>query len=432
MEYSKIESIAIKNFRNIKDVKIGFKESPIVTLIGENEAGKTSIVKAFCVASLNGYQMKQKNYIKDGTSGFGVEIRLEDGSILQRIKTKVSNQVVIKRADGSIWQATKIDKGGVIKEVQDIMGLIEEPETKEYLQVRTYEDQLLFVVTSGSTNYKVMYDALKVEQLTKALKLGTEEANSLKRDIDKNTDISKALGVNMRSIKVIDLEPLSNIKDRLKRELNIIKMVERVQDGVLGIKRIEDELGVLVGLKEARSIGLEEVSILKRVRDSVKRVKDLEGNIGELRVLEGLSEVESKDYSKVLDLVRRVAEYKGLEAELGVYKDIELLEEIDYSKVRVLKNMGEKVEIIRKIEGELDVMGVEGIQEIKSSSIEKIEKLGRVKGILEEMYSRYKELQLVDKKVKEINGVLIESGAVVVECPNCGEMVVVDTNGRKV
>ena len=94
--------------------------------------------------------------------------------------------------------------------------------------------------------------------------------------------------------------------------------------------------------------------------------------------------------------------------------------------------MGEKVEIIRKIEGELGVMGVEGIQEIKSSSIEKIEKLGRVKGILEEMYSRYKELQLVDKKVKEINGVLIESGAVVVECPNCGEMVVVDTNGREV
>ena len=36
----------------------------------------------------------------------------------------------------------------------------EEPETKEYLHIRTYEDKLLFVVTPNSTNYKVMYNSI--------------------------------------------------------------------------------------------------------------------------------------------------------------------------------------------------------------------------------------------------------------------------------
>ena len=35
------------------------------------------------------------------------------------------------------------------------MGMVTEPETKEFLHIRTYEDQLLFVVTTASANYKM-------------------------------------------------------------------------------------------------------------------------------------------------------------------------------------------------------------------------------------------------------------------------------------
>ena len=48
-KYSPIKQIWIKDFRNIGEVKVNFDESPIVSLIGENEAGKTSVVKAFSV-----------------------------------------------------------------------------------------------------------------------------------------------------------------------------------------------------------------------------------------------------------------------------------------------------------------------------------------------------------------------------------------------
>ena len=52
-KYSPIKKIYIKNFRNIGEAVIDFEESPIVSLIGENEAGKTSVVKAFSVCALH-------------------------------------------------------------------------------------------------------------------------------------------------------------------------------------------------------------------------------------------------------------------------------------------------------------------------------------------------------------------------------------------
>ena len=74
--YSPIKTIYIKNFRNIGEAIIDFTESPIISLIGENEAGKTSVVKAFAVAALHAYPRDQKDFIRDGTNGFGVCIEL--------------------------------------------------------------------------------------------------------------------------------------------------------------------------------------------------------------------------------------------------------------------------------------------------------------------------------------------------------------------
>ena len=89
--YSPISKIGIKNFRNLGEVEIDFTESPIVCLVGENEAGKTSVIKAFSVCALHSSPRDQKDYIRDGTQMFGVAIVLEDGSQIVRLKTKDVN-----------------------------------------------------------------------------------------------------------------------------------------------------------------------------------------------------------------------------------------------------------------------------------------------------------------------------------------------------
>ena len=138
--YSPIKKLYIKNFRNLGEVTIDFSESPIVSLIGENESGKTSVVKAFSVCALHSSPRDQKDYIRDGTDGFGVAIELEDNTLITRVKRQSLNWYSLKNPDGTVWNTSKIE-GGLPPAIQKVLGLIEEPETKEYLQVRTYEDQ---------------------------------------------------------------------------------------------------------------------------------------------------------------------------------------------------------------------------------------------------------------------------------------------------
>ena len=76
--YSPLKSLKIKNFRNIGDVNIDFTESPIITLLGANEAGKTSVIKAFSMCALHDSPREQKDWIRDDTDMLGVEIDLAD------------------------------------------------------------------------------------------------------------------------------------------------------------------------------------------------------------------------------------------------------------------------------------------------------------------------------------------------------------------
>ena len=78
--YSPIKQMVVRNFRNIGDVTVSFDESPIVSLIGENESGKTSLVKAFSACAINSDYTSQKEFIRAGTPAFGVMIELRAGA----------------------------------------------------------------------------------------------------------------------------------------------------------------------------------------------------------------------------------------------------------------------------------------------------------------------------------------------------------------
>ena len=153
--YSPISKVRVKNFRNIGDVELDFRDSPIITLVGSNEAGKTSVIKAFGVCALHASPRDQKEWIRDTTKMFGVQIDLQDGTQIVRVKEDggVNLYRVIDK-DGKTWDTSKITDGLPVQ-VQQVMGLIAEEETGEFLHIRTYEDKLLFVVTPDSANYKV-------------------------------------------------------------------------------------------------------------------------------------------------------------------------------------------------------------------------------------------------------------------------------------
>ena len=122
---------------------------------------------------------------------------------------------------------------------------------------------MLFVVTPASTNYKVMYDALKVDQLTRTIKLGSQEVNIIKADIyDKEVSMN-AISENLRNIKIIDIEHVVNIRNRLSKQMDTLNKVERVKLIAEKINSAKRQLGALSVISEKNMQPIEMADVNK-------------------------------------------------------------------------------------------------------------------------------------------------------------------------
>lgn len=427
-KYSPIKQIWIKDFRNIGEVKVNFDESPIVSLIGENEAGKTSVVKAFSVCALHSTPKDQKDYIRDGTNGFGVEIELEDGTVITRIKTTTGNRYRVKNPDGTVYDTTKIDSSSAPVEVQRVMGMIEEPETKEYLQVRTYEDQLLFVVTPASTNYKVMYDALKVDQITRAIKSGSKEVNELKHVIDANENGIQTLTNSLKAVKVYDITSLLNIKARLESELAVINSLEEAAGLVDRIKRAEAELGAIAEIDKA---GLQDISELEAVQISdslslLTKLTRLNKLLSTYSLADTAENIDIPVYQSIVDTyIKKVELDRAIFANESMVRigEAEEVNEVELITMTSIAELRDKLSSLTNQLRRIDTAGAELIEQSDFNTVTMLESVNAGFTRLWQLETAYKQC---DDYCSQVQSYLKSLGAAVETCPNCGEDIVID------
>ena len=427
-KYSPIKQIWIKDFRNIGEVKVNFDESPIVSLIGENEAGKTSVVKAFSVCALHSTPKDQKDYIRDGTNGFGVEIELEDGTVITRIKTTTGNRYRVKNPDGTVYDTTKIDSSSAPVEVQRVMGMIEEPETKEYLQVRTYEDQLLFVVTPASTNYKVMYDALKVDQITRAIKSGSKEVNELKHVIDANENGIQTLTNSLKAVKVYDITSLLNIKARLESELAVINSLEEAAGLVDRIKRAEAELGAIAEIDKA---GLQDISELEAVQISdslslLTKLTRLNKLLSTYSLADTAENIDIPVYQSIIDTyIKKVELDRAIFANESMVRigEADEVNEVELMTMTSIAELRDKLSSLTNQLRRIDTAGAELIEQSDFNTVTMLESVNAGFTRLGQLETVYKQC---DDYCSQVQSYLKSIGAAVETCPNCGEDIVID------
>lgn len=418
----------VKNFRNIGDVTLDFTESPIVTLVGENEAGKTSIVKAFKVCALNDSPRDQKGYIRDNTSAFGVQIALEDGNCILRYKEHNGRNLyrVIDK-DGKVWEQSKVTDG-VPDKVQELMGLTTETETGEYLNVRTYEDRLLFVVTPASTNYKVMYNALKVEQLTKAIKLGSDELNGIKSVVNKNENSINTLGDQLKTIVVRDLSPLRAIRDRIAQQMNSLEHAERIEKLVEKLNSIDEQLGAYELINVYNLQPIDEITAVKL--NSVSRLLDRLSNANEnlemYSEIETLEEIDLSKLNMVNSIINKQAELDEklrVAGSLALVADLEPISEVTVGHVNKITTMLNRLDTI---DGQIKVYDTTGVDEIDLREINAISRLEKIKASLERVEQNSIYIEQCDNYVTQVQDYLKQLGVAVETCPKCGEAVIFD------
>lgn len=428
--YSPIHKLRVKNFRNIGDVELDFTESPIITLVGENEAGKTSIIKAFATCALHANPRDQKDYIRDTTKMFGVEIDLQDGTQIVRVKEDGGiNLYRVIYPDGKVWDTGKITDGLPV-EVSKIMGLIAEPETNEFLHIRTYEDKLLFVVTPNSTNYKVMYNALKVEQLTKAIKLGSTEVNNLKSSINNNDVSIQTLGAQLRSISIVDVEPIKNIKDRLIQQMTVLTKLEKAKSLVDKVDSCEQQLGAVALIDR---FGLQPIDELMSSRLSnasrlLNNKSELENKSLWVESVNDLDEIDVSVSNKLKYILEKKTELSKKLDDAGALVHLSEISEISEIVPIHLAKINSLLNDIRTKEAEIKKIDVTGQEEIQQSSLDSITKLQRIYSFTDSIKNKEVELEQDNNYIEQVQNYMKQCGVAVETCPRCGEAVIFDVD----
>ena len=426
VEYSPIKNWRVKNFRNIGDVNIDFTKSPIIALVGDNEAGKTSIVKTFEVVGYNGNSKGQKEYIRDNTNGFGIASNLVDGTSVVRMKSTALNMFQVDVPGKTRFQTNKLDSNEVPPEVQQVMGMVIESETKEPLHVRTYENQLLFVLTKSSENYKVMYNALKVDNLTRAIKDGSSEVNELKSSIRSNEIGIDTLTNNIKAINILDIEPAVNIKDRLSAEITQLEKLETVMKILQRNRELNDQLGTLRELQQVEEISLSEVSKLIQFNVIKNRLIGLINSKEMYSKIQAMDEIDLTETRKLKTVLGYINKNSGLVKQNSKYSELSKTNPIE---VEVITRLNRCVDLINRntdIKKENLRYDVHSIESIGEEELHRQNSLLRIADLLKTNEQKRMDVQTCKEKVDELSNQIKQMGVLVGTCPNCGETVVME------
>lgn len=428
-DYSPIHKLYIRNFRNLGDVELDFTQSPIITLVGENEAGKTSVIKAFATCALHANPRDQKDYIRDGTKMFGVSIELEDGRRVTRIKEAGGiNSYQIQDANGNMLFHTNKLAEGLPEEVQKAIGLIAEPETGEFLHIRTYEDKLLFVVTPNSTNYKVMYNALKVEQLTKAIKLGSGEVNALKSSISSNEAGITTLQGQLRTINVVDTEPLVNVKQSLIDQMALLDRLEKVKVLLDRVNSCEVQLGALALIDKFKLEVINEVlanklSNANRLLSRNDETINLLNNLSEISTLE---EIDCSVVNRLYNILNKQNVLSSKVTEAGALVQVANIDEISEVTVVQLNKLMTLIDKLNTLNSQSSLIDVSSCSEIDQQTISSLDKLQKIASFKETVDTNGTQLKQINDYIVQVQDYLKQCGVAVETCPNCGSDVIID------
>lgn len=431
--YSPIKRMLIKNFRNLGEVDVDFTQSPIITLVGENEAGKTSLIKAFSMCALHDSPRDQKDYIRDGTNGLGIQIDLEDGTSIVRVKqTNGVNMYRVINPDGTIWNANKITDG-LPELVAEKMGLIIEPETNEYLNVRTYEDKLLFVVTPASTNYKVMYNALKVEQLTKAIRQGSTEVNTLKAKVSRNDDSIQTLNEQLRQIVIYDTEPLRNVKDSIQNQIQNLDRLKKLSELVDKLEALREKLGAieLINVYKLEPINETDAS---RITGAIRLINNLSNAVSRSRVyneVNNLSEIDINALDKVDMLRTKVGELKYKTEIASKFNEVASLNSIDESTAIKANSAISHLYKLESLRSKALACDTSRCIEISDNEVSAVTKMNTVIGHIAKIAEYKATLEQYNGYIEQIQNYMTQCGVAVETCPKCGENIVFDLDKMK-
>ena len=425
MNYYPVRAILARDFRNLENVVIDFSQSPIISLIGENEAGKSSVAKAIKVIGSNADPNAQKDFIRTGKSGFLIAVCFADPetTYVVREKSATTNSYSVQKGDKIVWQVSKLDRDGpqVPPEIQKYMGFVLEPETKELLNVRTYEDLMIFIHTSNSANYKIMYNALKIDAFRRAMAAGQNQINADKKDIkDDETGIS-TLTDQLIKIKIVDLDPLMKIKSRLEAERDTVNEIDSAINNRDRLKSLNEQSKNAELLDKTDDIDEMLLYELKNAQTLKIKSGEIDKN---LKAGVDIDKLQNIDMETINVMMTAKSLKDKLEKDKeNIYSEIDNAKNVDIEPLIILESSKKEKDRLDNLNKEINEID-SSLSSMPDIDIDIIEELRKAIDLKNKISSFDPDLNSMNSEIDKLTELLKESGVQVATCPHCGATVI--------
>lgn len=303
-----LRRVHIENVQSIADLTLDFEESGVYRLVGDNDVGKSAILRAINALFHNVSRSAYKEYISDWADTFVVEGWFYDGGYVKLSRGAVDFYEWNLPSGGNTLLKTD---GKVPKELEDYFNLYtEKDKSKLTLNFNLQGDILPFVDTTASDNFWLTQKALGTNILLNANKLLKKENLDNQKlvkttidNIDYEMKISEKIANEIENDSY-ELEMLSDgvrvINEELE-ELESLYIAVDKENSLIELKNAFDEIPILseseIGELYTKA---NEFSLIKKYYDYALKVENTQNKIQIIDTI--LSEYTIEDIYKEIEL----------------------------------------------------------------------------------------------------------------------------------
>lgn len=382
----KIKSLYIENFQSIKRLRLNFRENEFLGIMGENNVGKTSIIRAInLLATAAETRHVKKHYVRKGAKNLTIVLETYEGDKITLVRGK-DNYYLIQDKDGNIEEYPSNANSRVPERVLEILDLFVDVETKQTYNIVTGANKLPLFSSTPSANYKLMQKILRLDEVNDAMQ-------KMKEDIAKIDSELTMVQLSAESVKQQIEEIDKELEDEIILE-NQLTFLEKQKKNLYALDKYIDLNEQLTELKKGYTPVLLDKEALFKLGKSISNLEKLEKII---RLSEQISELEK---SKVK------VDKPSNELITKLENDLKVCEKLEsyLKKYKELRDLNKSLIKIEKPNVDLSV-------------VEKLEKLllnvKQKKSLVQELKIAQEELQeLINKR----EGIYKQMGY----CPYCG------------
>jgi predicted RNA-binding Zn-ribbon protein involved in translation (DUF1610 family) len=159
----------------------------------------------------------------------------------------------------------------------------------------------------------------------------------------------------------------------------------------------------------------------------IQSSRDTERKLGEYKKLAEAEEIDIPKIDKLHEALSRKENVRVLNNTLGSLISVDGLLEIDVSTIYKIERAMEYYEKCKKLNNVHWYNEIKSVNEVHEESLLKLEKLKRAIEYKNNTLNSWNIASVCKAKVEQLDREIIESGAIVKDCPNCGHTLIMSS-----